>query len=196
MPIDEGGIIPERLEQVLAELRAAVDAGTWSGGAQRDCGWLCMCVCDCTKQRARERQRSTLAAEISEICHPPPAAGTSSVPFPKLLYTIPTAHNPTGCTILPERRAAVYRLCQRCVRRGGPRAGRVVGPCHRRRWCRCSAARTPLTPFVCVVLCRYNLLLVEDDPYFYLQYRQGAGGSVRGCRGGALHLAGWSSAAG
>ncbi|PSC74701.1 Adenosine deaminase [Micractinium conductrix] len=85
VPIDEGGIIPERLEQVLAELRAAVDAGT------------------------------------------------SSVPFPKLLYTIPTAHNPTGCTILPERRAAVYRLCQ-----------------------------------------RYNLLLVEDDPYFYLQYRQGA----------------------
>jgi DNA-binding transcriptional MocR family regulator len=40
-------------------------------------------------------------------------AGTSAVPFPKLLYTVPTGQNPTGSTISLERRAAVYRLCQR-----------------------------------------------------------------------------------
>lgn len=42
--------------------------------------------------------------------------------------------NPTGCTILAERRHAVYRLCQ-----------------------------------------RYGILLLEDDPYFFLQYPQGPG---------------------
>jgi kynurenine/2-aminoadipate aminotransferase len=61
--IDAQGIIPERLEQTLAELRARADAGA---------------------------------------CR-----------FPKLLYTVPTGQNPTGCTISPERRAAVYRLAQR-----------------------------------------------------------------------------------
>lgn len=85
VPIDEHGIIPERMEQVLVDLRAAVDAGT------------------------------------------------SPVPFPKLLYCVPTGQNPTGCSANAERRAKVYCLCQ-----------------------------------------RYNLLLLEDDPYFYLQYRQGS----------------------
>lgn len=54
--------------------------------------------------------------------------------FPKLLYTVPTGQNPTGCTIPSERRRAVYRLCQ-----------------------------------------QYDLLLVEDDPYFFLHYPSGPG---------------------
>lgn len=49
--------------------------------------------------------------------------------FPKVLYTVPTGHNPTGCSITPERRRAVYRLCR-----------------------------------------QYGLLIIEDDPYMYLQY--------------------------
>lgn len=51
-----------------------------------------------------------------------------ALPAPRLLQ------NPTGCTILSERRRAVYRLCQ-----------------------------------------RYGILLVEDDPYFFLQYPHGPG---------------------
>ncbi len=39
-------------------------------------------------------------------------AGTG-VPFPKLLYTIPTAQNPTGASITPARRRAVYDICSR-----------------------------------------------------------------------------------
>ena len=59
-----------------------------------------------------------------------PAAACSSSPlnFPSL--PAPSA----GCTVTAERRARVYRLCQ-----------------------------------------RYGLLLVEDDPYFYLQYPGGPG---------------------
>lgn len=65
-------------------------------------------------------------------------AADPALRFPKLLYTVPTGQNPTGCTITSERRRAVYRLCQ-----------------------------------------RYNLLLVEDDPYFFLQYPSGPGGWPR-----------------
>ena len=62
------------------------------------------------------------------------AAAPGGRPAPKLLYTVPTGQNPTGCSISAERRARVYRACV-----------------------------------------RYNLLLVEDDPYFYLQFPQGPG---------------------
>lgn len=77
-------------------------------------------------------------------------AGTPGAPrFPKLLYTVPTGQNPTGCTILSERRRAVYRLCQ-----------------------------------------RYDILLVEDDPYFFLQYPQGpdAVPGLPGLRGAGSYL--------
>merc|ERR1719330_756414 len=49
-------------------------------------------------------------------------------PNPRVLYTIPTGHNPSGATISAERRAAVYALAQ-----------------------------------------QHNLLIMEDDPYFFLQ---------------------------
>lgn len=42
-------------------------------------------------------------------------ANPGPIPFPKVLYTIPTAQNPTGATITPQRRAAVYELCCRWV---------------------------------------------------------------------------------
>ncbi|GAB4823401.1 hypothetical protein N2152v2_010447 [Parachlorella kessleri] len=79
LPIDQQGIIPEAMEEVLERLAAQ-----------------------------------------------PPGTG---VPFPKMLYTIPTAQNPTGATITPARRRAVYDLCS-----------------------------------------RYDILIVEDDPYYYLQF--------------------------
>jgi len=52
-------------------------------------------------------------------------------PRPKLLYTIPTGHNPTGCTTTYERRREVYELCR-----------------------------------------RFDVWIMEDDPYHYLQWRE------------------------
>ncbi|KAK9471660.1 pyridoxal phosphate-dependent transferase [Dipodascopsis tothii] len=49
-------------------------------------------------------------------------------PKPKLLYTIPTGQNPTGGTLSPERRAAVYAVLQ-----------------------------------------KHDILIVEDEPYYFLQ---------------------------
>lgn len=47
---------------------------------------------------------------------------------PKLLYTVPTGHNPSGSTIPVARREVIYRIAQ-----------------------------------------SHNLLIIEDDPYFFLQ---------------------------
>jgi kynurenine/2-aminoadipate aminotransferase len=55
-----------------------------------------------------------------------------AVKFPKVLYTVPTGQNPTGCTISAARKRAVYRICR-----------------------------------------IYDIIIVEDDPYFYLQYPNG-----------------------
>jgi len=58
------------------------------------------------------------------------AAATPGGPkMPKLLYTVPTGHNPTGCSITPERRKQVYGLCR-----------------------------------------KFDVWILEDDPYFYLQW--------------------------
>lgn len=48
---------------------------------------------------------------------------------PKLLYTIPTGHNPTGCTTSDDRRKQIYKICR-----------------------------------------AYDVWILEDDPYYYLQY--------------------------
>lgn len=62
------------------------------------------------------------------------AAATPGGPkMPKLLYTVPTGHNPTGCTITPERRKQVYALCR-----------------------------------------KFDVWILEDDPYFYLQWGSAA----------------------
>jgi kynurenine/2-aminoadipate aminotransferase len=50
---------------------------------------------------------------------------------PKLLYTIPTGHNPTGVTTTLQRRQQIYSLCR-----------------------------------------EFDIWILEDDPYFYLQWRQ------------------------
>lgn len=47
---------------------------------------------------------------------------------PRVFYTIPTGHNPTGITHSPERRRAIYKICQ-----------------------------------------KHDLLLIEDEPYYFLQ---------------------------
>lgn len=52
-------------------------------------------------------------------------------PRPKLLYTIPTGHNPTGITTTLQRRQQIYSLCR-----------------------------------------EFDIWILEDDPYFYLQWRQ------------------------
>jgi kynurenine/2-aminoadipate aminotransferase len=52
-------------------------------------------------------------------------------PRPKLLYTIPTGHNPTGVTTTLQRRHQIYSLCR-----------------------------------------EFDIWILEDDPYFYLQWRQ------------------------
>lgn len=75
-------------------------------------------------------------------------AHPNGIPFPKLLYTIPTALNPTGATITPARRRQVYDLCR-----------------------------------------RFDILIIEDDPYFYLQFPSSSGSSSGGagssCGGGS-----------
>lgn len=40
------------------------------------------------------------------------ASGTARRPRPRVLYTIPTGHNPTGATLPNPRRRRVYELCQ------------------------------------------------------------------------------------
>ena len=57
------------------------------------------------------------------------ARADSSVPTPKVLYTVPTGHNPAGSTIPLERRKDVYALAQ-----------------------------------------EHDLVIVEDDPYWFLHY--------------------------
>jgi aromatic amino acid aminotransferase I len=65
------------------------------------------------------------------------AASAAAIPgghkMPKLMYTVPTGHNPTGCSITPERRRQVYALCR-----------------------------------------KFDIWIVEDDPYFYLQWGSAA----------------------
>lgn len=55
-------------------------------------------------------------------------------PRPKLLYTIPTGHNPTGITTTVERKQQIYALCR-----------------------------------------EYDVWILEDDPYFYLQWSSKVG---------------------
>ncbi|CAR23376.1 PLP-dependent aminotransferase family protein [Lachancea thermotolerans CBS 6340] len=50
------------------------------------------------------------------------------MPMPKLLYTIPTGQNPTGCTLSDNRKPHIYRLAQ-----------------------------------------QYDIIIIEDDPYYFLQ---------------------------
>eukprot|EP01133_Synstelium_polycarpum_P006534 gene6534-7567_t len=58
-------------------------------------------------------------------------------PFPKILYTIPTGQNPSGCTMTVERKAQIYQICS-----------------------------------------RYNMLILEDDPYYYLSFSGELGQSM------------------
>lgn len=51
--------------------------------------------------------------------------------IPKVLYTVPTGGNPTGCGLTLERKKEIYNIA-----------------------------------------CKYNLLIVEDDPYYYIQYKK------------------------
>lgn len=48
--------------------------------------------------------------------------------MPKVLYTIPTGQNPTGCTLTDDRKPMIYDIVQ-----------------------------------------RYNMIIIEDDPYYFLQ---------------------------
>ncbi|KAI5284785.1 Aromatic/aminoadipate aminotransferase 1, partial [Ascosphaera atra] len=65
---------------------------------------------------------------------------------PRMFYTIPTGHNPTGITHSPERRKAIYQVCQ-----------------------------------------KHSLLLVEDEPYYFLQMQKYKGGGVSENKAFASH---------
>ena len=111
------------------------------------------------------------------------AAGTP----PKLLYTIPVGQNPTGATVTPGGCHAM-RWCSGA----GVSLWIGVSICAAGRPCHCYARpgprslRPPPTPDgtrACAArrrevyeLCReFNLLIIEDDAYFYLQYPRGPG---------------------
>ncbi|GAM26720.1 hypothetical protein SAMD00019534_098950 [Acytostelium subglobosum LB1] len=49
-------------------------------------------------------------------------------PKPKVLYTIPTGQNPSGCTMTVERKRSVYAICSNKVLSSGLRIGFVTGP--------------------------------------------------------------------
>jgi len=61
------------------------------------------------------------------------SSSSSSTRRPRVLYTIPTWHNPTGATMPNERRRRVYELCR-----------------------------------------EHDLLILEDDPYWFLGLEEGA----------------------
>ena len=61
------------------------------------------------------------------------SSSSSSTRRPRVLYTIPTGHNPTGATMPNERRRRVYELCR-----------------------------------------EHDLLILEDDPYWFLGLEEGA----------------------
>ncbi|EFA84232.1 hypothetical protein PPL_03309 [Heterostelium album PN500] len=56
----------------------------------------------------------------------------SGKPFPRVLYTIPTGQNPSGCTLSVDRKYKIYEICS-----------------------------------------KYNLIILEDDPYYFLQFPTG-----------------------
>lgn len=58
-------------------------------------------------------------------------AKVKKCPSGRVLYSIPTGQNPSGASLTPERKRAIYEIA-----------------------------------------CRHNLLIVEDDPYWYLQLDQ------------------------
>jgi len=105
VPMDEDGITPEGLEKVILdriELSKRADLGSCETSATRTNGSVE------TQEEATERSQKLI---------------------PRVLYIIPTAQNPTGCSYSESRRREIYAICQ-----------------------------------------RHNIIIIEDDPYYYLQF--------------------------
>ena len=78
---------------------------------------------------------SALRQTMEEACA---AAAIPGGPAkPKILYTVPTGHNPTGSTAPAHRRKEIYEIAR-----------------------------------------QFDLWIIEDDPYFYLQWNTQAAGAV------------------
>ena len=115
VPMDEWGITPEGLEKVILdriELSKRVSSGKAftdgvNGGSQAFAA------------------RSTNGTGINHA----KASSRSHQMIPRVLYVIPTAQNPTGCSYPESRRRDIYAICQ-----------------------------------------QYDIIIVEDDPYYYLQF--------------------------
>lgn len=119
VPMDEGGITPEGLERVIlerielskrAEMRslAHCEPSSVVGNGKQHNGIRC--------PTPEKSERKTGHKHL----------------IPRVLYIIPTAQNPTGCSYTESRRRAIYAICQ-----------------------------------------RYDIIIIEDDPYHYLQFNLG-----------------------
>ena len=117
VPMDEGGITPEGLEKVILDrIEMSKRAGPGWGEA---CG------------NGVGHAKGGLAtgwANGTEQTHEM-ANDRAHKLIPRVLYVIPTAQNPTGCSYSQSRRREIYAICQ-----------------------------------------RHNIVIIEDDPYYYLQF--------------------------
>ncbi len=103
----------------------------------------------------------SLASSLQRLLRLRAENGEAAQPFPKMLYTVPIGQNPTGfCTPEARKRDTV-----------APCAARLVV------FCTPEARKRDIYE-----ICReFDLVLVEDDPYIYLQYPNGPGRVLELC---------------
>lgn len=69
---------------------------------------------------------------------------------PKVLYTIPNGGNPTGASMTTERKQEVYKVS-------------LITPCPTYFYCVLIGLFSQLAQ-------QYDMLIIEDDPYYFLQF--------------------------
>lgn len=70
---------------------------------------------------------------------------------PKVLYTIPNGGNPTGASMTTERKQEVYKVS-------------LIPPLMWHLYC------ILIKPFFLQLAQQYDMLIIEDDPYYFLQF--------------------------
>jgi kynurenine/2-aminoadipate aminotransferase len=113
VPMDEGGITPEGLEKVILDRIEMSKRVVSSSHCFTGAGSNGITSSTSTMNGTGGGRRSLSAHKL----------------IPRVLYVIPTAQNPTGCSYSYSRRRAIYAVCQ-----------------------------------------RYDIIIIEDDPYYYLQF--------------------------
>lgn len=117
VPMDEGGITPEGLEKVILD---RIELSKRAGPASDEACGNGAGVGKAGLASARTNGAGETQEQGIDISHKL---------IPRVLYLIPTAQNPTGCSYSESRRREIYAICQ-----------------------------------------RYNIIIIEDDPYYYLQF--------------------------